>query len=249
VVLGALQGPAELLPVSSSAHLALVSRLLGWSYPSLAPGDRKFFDVALHAGSAPALAVAALREPLPPMPMLALTALPAALMGLALEGPIERQLGGPRSVALAQVAAGAALMAADRVGGDRGAPGVADHLAVGVAQAAALVPGVSRLGAALTAARVRGLSRAESARLALQAALPVTAGAVALKAARAARGEIAADMRAPAAAGAAAALASALASLSATRALAGERSWAVLGGYRMLFGAVSLATRRLDGWP
>ncbi len=67
--------------------------------------------------------------------------LPAALAGLAFERPIERRLGGPLAVGLAQLAAGLALVAADRRGGERAVPDPGDHLAVGVAQAAALIPG------------------------------------------------------------------------------------------------------------
>jgi undecaprenyl-diphosphatase len=52
-LLGLVQGPAELLPLSSSGNLALVPCLLGWDYPRLAPELRKIFEVALHAGSAP----------------------------------------------------------------------------------------------------------------------------------------------------------------------------------------------------
>jgi undecaprenyl pyrophosphate phosphatase UppP len=57
LALGVLHGPAELLPVSSSAHTTLVPWLLGWSYPELDPELRKAFEVALHAGTAAALLV------------------------------------------------------------------------------------------------------------------------------------------------------------------------------------------------
>ena len=56
--LGALQGPAELLPISSSGHIALVPELLGWEYGRLDPELRKAFEVALHAGTAAALLIA-----------------------------------------------------------------------------------------------------------------------------------------------------------------------------------------------
>src|SRR5436305_12773465 len=58
VALGALHGPAELLPISSSAHTALIPALLGWSYARLDPELRKAFEVALHAGTAAALLIA-----------------------------------------------------------------------------------------------------------------------------------------------------------------------------------------------
>ncbi|MBA3264386.1 MAG: undecaprenyl-diphosphate phosphatase [Thermoleophilaceae bacterium] len=94
MLLGLLQGPAELLPVSSSGHLALVPRLLGWDYPDLPAEARKTFEVAVHAGSAPAIALA-LRGGLGRNShLLALTLLPPAAAGLLFEQPIERRLGG-----------------------------------------------------------------------------------------------------------------------------------------------------------
>src|SRR4051812_50056222 len=57
LALGALHGPAELLPVSSSAHTTLVPWLLDWPYPRLDPELRKAFEVALHAGTAAALLI------------------------------------------------------------------------------------------------------------------------------------------------------------------------------------------------
>jgi undecaprenyl-diphosphatase len=224
-----IQGPAELLPVSSSGHLALVPRLLGWDYADLPADARKTFEVALHAGSAPAIALA-LRGQLGRDPhLLALTLLPPALAGLLFERPIERRLGGLRSVAVAQIVAGTALLAADRRPERRCEPELRDHLAVGLAQAAALMPGVSRSGAALTAARLRGLSRPAAASLSLRAALPVTVGAGVLKGVRAARGGVPHELRAAVAVGAAAACASALAALPLARARADLR-WTPGGG-------------------
>jgi undecaprenyl-diphosphatase len=237
-VLGALQGPAELLPVSSSGHLALVPRLLGWDYSELPADARKTFEVALHAGSAPALALALRGEVFRSPHLQALTFLPPALVGLALERPIERRLGGLRSVALAQIAGGLALLLADLRPELRSAPTAADHLCVGFAQAAALVPGVSRSGAALTVARVRGLSRPASAALALRAALPVTLGAGLLKGTRAVQDGVPRELRLPAAVGAGAALVSALAALPLARAT----RWRGVAAYRVTLGACALRT-------
>jgi undecaprenyl-diphosphatase len=243
VILGALQGATEVLPVSSSGHLSLVPRLLGWDYADL-PGDsRKFFEVAVHAGSAPMLAAVALRTGESPDPAaLALTLLPPAAAGLALERPIERRLGGARSVGLAQIAAGAALLLADRRPQQRDRTDTRDHLAVGLGQAIALVPGVSRGGAALTAARLRGLSRPASLRLALTAALPVTLGATALKGLRAARAGTGRELAAPALAGAGAALLSAAAASPLLARLERTRSYAPLAVYRIGLGALALVT-------
>jgi undecaprenyl-diphosphatase len=233
----------ELVPVSSSAHLALVPRLLGWRYAGLAPAERKAFEVALHAGSAPALAlVAASVRPTPRWALLPLTALPAAAAGLLLERTIEQRLGGPRTVALAQIGAGAALWLADRRPAPRSAPDARDHLAVGIGQALALVPGVSRAGAALTAARMRGLDRPAAAALALHAALPVTSGAAALKGVRLAGAR---DRGGAAhAVGAAGALAGGLAARDSYRRLAGSVSYTPLALYRVLFGLAAFALAR-----
>ena len=238
--MGALQGPAELLPVSSSGHLALVPRLLGWDYSDLPADARKTFEVALHAGSAPALALALRGDLLRDPHLQALTFLPPALIGLAFERPIERRLGGVRSVAVAQLVGGAALIAADLRPERRSQPTALDALAVGVGQAAALVPGVSRSGAALTAARLRGLSRPAAASLSLRAALPVTVGAGLLKGVRAVRDGVPPELRAAAAAGAAAACVSALAALPLAR---GTR-WREIGLYRIALGTVALARSR-----
>jgi undecaprenyl-diphosphatase len=240
--------------VSSSGHLALLPRLLGWHYASL-PGDlRKTFEVACHAGSVPVLVAAARRlhrraGERPDLAALALAVLPAGVAGLAFERPIESGLGGPRSVAAAQIGAGLALALADRRRAERERSAPADHLAVGVAQAVALVPGVSRLGAALTAARLRGLSRPASLRLALAAAAPVTLGAAALKAARAAGGELDRDLLAAALAGAGAALLSAAAAYPLLAHLERAPSYAPLAAYRVGLGVLALSAAPGVGRP
>jgi undecaprenyl-diphosphatase len=199
----------------------------------------------LHAGSAPVLAVSAVRlrrhagEPIDPR-ALVLSLAPPALAGFLLERPIEERLGDMRSAAIAQVAAGAALLIADRHPGARDTSDLADHLAVGAAQAIALIPGVSRSGAALTAARLRGLSRPAAFRLSLTAAVPVTVAAIALKGVRA----VAAADETPSAsmlAGAGAAFASAVAALPLVNRLERARSYAPIAAYRVAIGALGLA--------
>ena len=217
--------------MSSSGHVALLPHLLGWEKPD------KTFEVALHAGSAPALLLALRGERRrPDLHLLALTLAPPALAGLAFERYVEGRLGGPRSVAVAQILAGAALLAADRSPERRRSPSATDHLAVGAAQAVALVPGVSRYGAALTVARLRGLSRDEAAALGLRAAVPVTAGAGLLKGARVLRQGVDPALRAPLAAGAAAALVTSLTALP----LARRTRWRAIAAYRIALGAAAL---------
>ena len=239
-----MQGPAELLPVSSSGHLALVPNLLGWDYAELAPEVRKTFEVALHAGSAPALCVAVRRFGLRPVSHLGLTLLPPAIFGGAFEGAIERRLGGVSSVCVGQVLGGAALLLADHIPERRTAANASDHLAVGFAQAAALAPGVSRFGAALSAARLRGLSRSASLRLSLRAALPVTLAAGALKGTRLARGDLAPESRPALAAGACAALLSAFASLPLLGTVERSGVLRTLAGYRIVLGVTVLWLER-----
>ena len=107
VALGLLQGPTELLPVSSSAHTALLPWLAGWRYAELDARARKSFEVALHAGAGIALALemrGELRRDAKALDRrrlaaLALAVAPAALAGATLRRAIERRLGGPRSIA------------------------------------------------------------------------------------------------------------------------------------------------------
>jgi undecaprenyl-diphosphatase len=176
VAVGLLQGPAELLPVSSSAHVGLLLDRLG-----VAGAERKELEVAVHAGTAVALAAVERRRPR--WALLAAATLPPAVVGLALERVIEERLGTRRSIAVGLVAGSAAMVLADRVPERRGAPeaSAADGLWLGAAQALALIPGVSRSGATLAAARLRGFARPDAAALSREVALPVLLGAAGLK--------------------------------------------------------------------
>ena len=108
VALGALHGPAELLPISSSGHVALVPWLLGWDYDQLDDELRKAFEVALHAGTAAALLITlrgevddarARARTRGACCMIALSFAPPAVDRLPLERRIEGQLGTPPTVA------------------------------------------------------------------------------------------------------------------------------------------------------
>jgi undecaprenyl-diphosphatase len=196
--LGLIQGATELLPVSSSAHVAMVPWLLGWDVAEWPPERRKELEVALHCGAGLAMAPALWRGR-PDLRTLALSLAPPVLAGYLLEERIESRLGGPAAIAGGLLAGAIALAAADRrraeepplYGGparglrgrpERPAAGAADALVLGLAQAAALAPGVSRTGATLAAARARGFSRADASALSFGVAGPVLAGATALKA-------------------------------------------------------------------
>jgi undecaprenyl-diphosphatase len=221
-ILGLVQGPTELLPVSSSAHLSLVPRFAGWGWDGVDPEARKSFEVALHAGTAAALLIGQRREIAAELAafdarragVVALSFLPPAIAGYTLERWIEAHLGGPRSIAAGLTAGALAMLAADRAPQERGPgdAGAVDGLALGLAQAAALVPGVSRNGATLTAARARRFTREHANLLSRTVALPVIVGATALKGARLRRRGVSVGLRRAIGAGVAASFASTLAS-------------------------------------
>jgi undecaprenyl-diphosphatase len=228
MALGLLQGPVELLPISSSGHIALLPWLAGWSYAELDGELRKSVEVALHAGAGLALAIdmrghlmrEALRMDARRASMLALSLAPPVSAGFALRGRIERLLGGPRSIAVGLTVGAFAMAVADtrearghtqaRAASDAGA---ADGLALGLAQSSALIPGISRNGATLAAARARGFDREAAHALSWSVAPPVILGASALKGARLLSDGIPRQARAGLALGAASAFVSTLASL------------------------------------
>jgi undecaprenyl-diphosphatase len=233
----------------------LVPALLGWSYVELDAELRKAFEVALHAGTAAALLIALRREVAEALRELdgariarhALTFVPPAAAAFAFERPIERRLGSARGVALAQVAGGAALGVADRWPADRSheSAGATDALAIGVAQACALAPGVSRNGATLTAARLLRFERSAANRLSRHAALPIILAAAGLKGMRLWRRGLPPGLALPFAGGAAAAFGSTLASRRLVDVVDGARSYVPFAAYRVALGALALA--RLNG--
>ncbi len=231
VALGLIQGPAELLPVSSSAHVGLL--LDRWG---VAGAERKEMEVALHAGTALALAVfdrRRLRWGL----LIAATA-PPALAGLAFERPIEERLGTPGTIAAGLVLGAVAMVLADRTPPRRVEADARDGLWLGAAQALALIPGVSRSGATRAMARARGFGREDAAALSREVALPVLLGATALKGARLiARRPDAESVRALATAAAAAAVSTA-ATLRAQRRLDSATPLAAWAAYRTAIAAL-----------
>jgi undecaprenyl-diphosphatase len=222
VALGVVQGPAELLPVSSSAHIVLLPWLAGWDWDEVDPELRKSLEVALHTGAAAALLIGQRRviaEELRQFDgrralLLGLSFLPAAVVGYTLERPIERRLGGPRATAYGLVAGALAMLAADRKPQRRGRGDATpmDGLALGIAQAAALAPGVSRNGVTLAAARWRRFSRDQANLLSRTIALPIIVGATALKGTRLVRRGSTPELRRSLAVGVSASFASTLAS-------------------------------------
>jgi undecaprenyl-diphosphatase len=254
--LGVIQGPTELLPVSSSAHISLVPWLAGWPWYELDAEARKSFEVALHAGTAAALLLGLRHEIAAELgafdarraAVVGLSFVPPAIAGLALERRIEA-LGTPGATAAGLVVGSVAMVAADRrpQRRGRGHATARDGLALGLAQAAALVPGVSRNGATLTAARARGFSRPHANLLSRTVALPVIVGAVALKGARLRKRGIARGTGRTLGIGAGASFASTLASQKLIGLVERDRALWPYAAYRVgLAGAVLARLRRVQ---
>jgi undecaprenyl-diphosphatase len=221
-LVGAVQGPTELLPISSSAHIVLIPWFAGWDWQRADPEAKKSFEVALHAGAAGALLIGQRRTIAAELAafdsrraaVVALSFIPPAIAGYTLERQIERRLGGPRTIVAGLLGGAIAMVVADRRPQERG-PGdakAADGLALGLAQAAALMPGVSRNGATLVAARFRRFDREHANLLSRTVALPVIVGAALLKGFRLRHRGVPPELRTAIAAGVAASFVSTLAS-------------------------------------
>jgi undecaprenyl-diphosphatase len=195
-VLGVIQGLTEFLPISSSAHLFVIPKLLGWSYAGVA------FDVALHWGTLIALLAAFWKDWLTlardaiagpaatrnaarmTWLKLAVASVPAAIAGLLLEDLADTRLRSLPLQAAMLAVFGYLLWAVDRArpkGSEERDPGWVTSLIMGTAQAIALVPGVSRSGVTITAGRACGLARVSAARFSFLLATPITFGAGLLK--------------------------------------------------------------------
>ncbi len=202
IVLGIVQGLTEFIPVSSSGHLILVPALFKWPDQGLA------FDVGLHVGTLAALLVyfardwerlllAGGRDVFRHGPKvaawssdgrflltLAVGTIPAAIAGFLFSDWIEANVRQAWVVALALAAAGAVMWLADRTARRTRTladAGWRDALLVGAAQAVALIPGVSRSGATISAGLALGMERADAARYAFLLGTPVFIGAAILK--------------------------------------------------------------------
>jgi undecaprenyl-diphosphatase len=192
-ILGALQGLTEFLPVSSSAHLVLLPWLMRWSDPGLA------FDVALHLGTLLALLIYYWREWLDMglslgggdpvarklLLLLVIASIPGAVFGVLFEKQAETIFRNPMLIAPVMAALGAILWVSDRFGANRRPMeelGLLDAVLIGLSQAFALVPGVSRSGATITTARILGIEREDAANFSFLMATPIIAGAGMLEA-------------------------------------------------------------------
>ncbi len=188
IVLGTVQGLTEFLPISSSAHLILVPWLMRWPDPGLA------FDVVLHLGTLLALLAYYWREWLDmgmsladgrPLPrrllfLLIIASIPGAIIGVLLEKQAETIFRSPVLIAATLASMGIALWSADWIGSKNRKIediGFIDTLLIGLSQALAIIPGVSRSGATITTARLLGIDRADAANFSFLMATPIIAGA------------------------------------------------------------------------
>ena len=198
IVLGLVQGLAEFLPISSSAHLALTPWLFGWEAPGLA------FDVALHIGTIVAVIwyfrrqwVELLRAAWQlartrrattveqqRVVLLVVATIPAVIGGLLLEDYAETVFRAPIITAVMLILLGVVLWAVDRFAPQRRELAElrwTDALLIGLAQTVALVPGVSRSGSTITMGRALRLDRQAAAVFSFLMSLPITVGAAIVK--------------------------------------------------------------------
>ncbi len=198
-LLGIVQGLTEVLPISSSAHLILIPKILGW------PESGLTFDVALHLGTFIALFIYFLKDIVDlvvnftsglrqrrfhtsaarlPLYLIAGT-IPAAIFGKTMEQPIEELFRkSPLLIALLLIGFGLLLAFADTIGAKRwklDRVNLKATLLIGMAQCLALCPGVSRSGITITAALLIGFNRESAARFSFLLSLPIVAGAALLK--------------------------------------------------------------------
>jgi undecaprenyl-diphosphatase len=199
IVLGIVQGLTEFLPISSSGHLILVPELFDWTELTRHPSLNKTFDVALHVGtfvgagwyfrhdlaryiaaawrSVRTRVVRSVDERI--AWLLLISAIPGAIVGAALEGVIEDNLGQPVLIGVMLIVFAFVLYFADRLPGTRHQDEfrLRDALLMGSAQAVALQPGVSRSGITISMGRWLAFDRTAATRLSFLMSLPIIAGA------------------------------------------------------------------------
>ena len=254
LVLGIVQGLAEFLPISSSAHLALAPWAFGWTDPGLA------FDVALHLGTLATVLwyfrmewVALLRSAWRIVQhrrietpeewrvlYLIIGTIPGAIAGLLLEEKAETTFRSPALMATTLMVMGVFLWAADRFMAQRRSIDEMtwrDAIWVGLAQACALVPGFSRSGSTITGARLLGLDRTSAAVFSFLLSMPITAAAAILKVPDALREGI----TPPLVVGVVAAAVSSWLAIAVLLKYVSRRSFGIFALYRLALGALIFA--------
>ncbi len=185
-IYGLVQGLTEFLPVSSSGHLALYGHLSGTSVE-----ESLFLSIVVHVASLLAVLIVFRREVVRLFfedrrlgVFICIATVPAVAAGLLGKGIVERVLASPVAVAVCLIATGLVLVAGELIirrkpqsDETEQAMGFGRVLTVGVAQAFALLPGISRSGMTISTGRALGLSRDASVRFAFLLAVPAIAGA------------------------------------------------------------------------
>jgi undecaprenyl-diphosphatase len=250
IVLGILQGLAEFLPVSSSAHLALAPWLLHWDDPGLA------FDVALHVGTLIAVLwyfraqwISLIRaavgggtlEERHRVVFLIIATIPGAIAGLALEKYADTTFRDPRLIAVVLMAMGVVLWWVDKAAAqDRALPTMRgrDAILIGLAQMFAIIPGVSRSGSTITAGRALRFTREDAAVFSFLMSMPIIAAAALLKLPHVLRTE---GVSAPLVAGVLASAVSGWLAIAVLLRFVVRRSYGVFAAYRIVVGLIVLA--------
>ncbi len=199
VIMGIVQGLTEFLPVSSTAHLILFPWFFGWSGEL----DTLTFDVALHAGTLLSLVICFWRDWLDLflkkrrlLVLIIAASVPAGLAGFFLNDNVERTFRSPYIIAASLVIFGFVMLVAETSKKNRNLNDVtlADAVSIGLAQAVALLPGVSRSGITISTGLFRGLERESSARFSFLLSTPIIAGATVLHARKLISGHVQHDM-------------------------------------------------------
>ena len=184
LALGIVQGITEFLPISSSAHLALLHWITGWTHT---PAEDLIFDVALHFGTLVAILIYFARDWVDffkrrdrLVAYVLVACVPGALAGLKFEEAAETVFRNPLHIAALLALMGLVLAAAERWGKrvrELSEMRWGEAITIGVAQALAIMPGVSRAGITMTAGLFSGLSREAAARFSFLLATPILLGA------------------------------------------------------------------------
>jgi undecaprenyl-diphosphatase len=185
IILGIVQGITEFLPVSSTAHLILFPWFFSW-YGSV---DTLTFDVALHAGTLCALLLCFWKDWMDLLlrkqkllSLIILASVPGGVAGYLLNDIVENSLRQPLLISLMLIGVGIIMLIAEKSLKDKDLKmiGLKDALLIGLAQALAIIPGVSRSGITISAGLFRGFKREEAARFSFLLSTPLIAGATLL---------------------------------------------------------------------
>jgi undecaprenyl-diphosphatase len=187
IILGAVQGLTEFLPVSSSGHLVLLQKLFGISEGTM------LFDTLVHAGTLVAVFIVLwddiwelLRKPIQiKTGFLIIATIPAVIVALFFKDVIEGAFASATFLGVAFLLTAATLFVSERLARRRGITreymSMPDVLIIGIMQAIAIIPGVSRSGFTLAGALSRKVDRGIAARFSFLLSIPAILGALVLQ--------------------------------------------------------------------